>query len=63
MGCSSELIDRDVSGLLRSCLSGIETCHGDSCRFPVVGEGCNSFQDGPSFRTNSSCFLSNGVTW
>ena len=61
MGCSSRLIGRGVSGSLRSCLSGIATCHGDSCRFPVIGEGCDSFQVGPSSQTNSLCFSGNGV--
>jgi len=36
-------------------------CCGDSCRFPVIGEGCDSFQSGPSSHTNSSCFSNNGV--
>jgi len=48
VGCSSGLIDRDVGGSLRSRLSGIATCRGDSCRFPVLSEGCDAFQDGPS---------------
>jgi len=48
VGCSSGLIDCGFSGLLHSHLSGIATCHGDSCRFPVLGEGCDPFQDGPS---------------
>ena len=61
VGCSSGLIDRGASGSLRSRLSGIATCCGDSCHFPVLGEGCDSFQIGPSSRTNSLCFLSKGV--
>ena len=61
MGCSSRLIDRDVGGSLRSRLSGIATCRGDSCRFPVLGEGCDSFQVGPSSQTNSLCFSNRGV--
>jgi len=36
-------------------------CCGDSCRFPVLGEGCELFQDGPSSRTNSLCFSSRGT--
>jgi len=48
VGCSSGLIDRDAGGSLRSRLSGITTCRGDSCRFPVLGDGCDSFQCGPS---------------
>jgi len=46
IGCSSGLIDHCVSGSLHSRLSGIVTCCGDSCRFPILGDGCNSFQDG-----------------
>jgi len=42
-------------------LSGIVTCCGDSCRFPVLGEGCDSFQDGPSSQTNSLCFSNKGT--
>jgi len=61
VGCSSGLIDRSVTGSLRSRLSGIVTCHGDSCRFPVEGEGCDAFQDGPSSRMNSLCFSNKGV--
>jgi len=61
VGCSSGLIDRGVSGLLCSCFQGIETCRGDIRRFPVIGEGCDSFQDGPSLRTNSSCFSTKGT--
>jgi len=48
VGCSSGLIDRGASGSLHSRLSSIATCHGDSCRFPVLGEGCDPFQVGPS---------------
>jgi len=61
VGCSSGLIDCDAGGSLRPHLSGIATCRGDSCCFPVLEEGCASFQDGPSLGTNSSCFLNNGV--
>jgi len=46
--CSIGLFDRDISGLLCSCLSGIAICCGESCCFPVIEEGCDSFQDGPS---------------
>jgi len=59
--CSSGLIDCGASGLLHSRLSGIATCRGDSCRFPVLGEGCDSFQVGPSSRTNSLCFSNRGM--
>jgi len=48
VGCSSGLIERGISGSLHSCLSGIATYHGDSRRFPVLGDGCDLFQDGPS---------------
>ena len=61
VGCSSGLIDRCVSGSLRSRLSGIATCRSDSRRFPVLGEGCDSFQEGPSSRVNSSCLLIKGT--
>ena len=61
VGCSTGLIDRDVPGLSRSCLSGIATCRGDSCRFLVLGEGCESFQSGPPSHSNSSCFSNKGV--
>jgi len=61
VGCSSGLIDCGISGSLRSRLSGIVTCHGDSCHFPVLGEGCDSFQVGPSSRTNSLCFSTKGM--
>jgi len=61
VGCSSGLIDHGASGSLRSRLSGIATCCGDSCLFPVLGEGCDFFQTGPSSRTNSSCFSGKGV--
>ena len=66
MGCSSGLIDCEVSGSLRSCLSGIATCRGNSCRFPIIGDGCVLDQlGGPSLLTNGSysvrgC-LGNGV--
>jgi len=61
VGCSTGLSDRDVSGSLLSCLSGIAMCCGDSCRFPVVGGGCDSFQVGPLSRVNSLCFSNNGA--
>ena len=66
VGCSSGLIDLSTSGSLHSCLSGIVTCHGDSCRFPVMGEGCLLDQlGGPCLLTNGSSsvrgFLGNGV--
>jgi len=61
VGCSSGLINHGTSGSLRLCLSGIATCYGDSCHFPVLGEGCDPFQVGPSLRTNSSCFSNKGV--
>jgi len=61
VGCSTGLNDLDVSSSLRSRLSSIATCRGDSCCFPKVGEGCDFCQDGPSLRVNSSCFSSKGV--
>ena len=66
MGCSSGLIDLSVSGSFCSRLSGIVTCRGDSCRFPVIGEGCSLDQvGGPSLLTNGSSSmrgcLGNGV--
>ena len=61
VSCSSGLIDRSSCGSLRSRLSGIATCHGDSRRFPVLGEGCFSAHDGPSSQVNSSCFSNKGV--
>jgi len=36
-------------------------CCGDSCCFPVLGEGCDSFQTSPSSQTNSLCFSGRGV--
>jgi len=66
VGRSSGLIDRSVTGSLCSHLSSIATCHGDSCRFPVIGEGCKLAQEGgPSLLTNGlssvrGC-LGNGV--
>jgi len=55
VGCSSGLIDHSVSGSLHSRLSGIATCHGDSCHFPVMGDGCMLDQlGGPSLLTNGS---------
>jgi len=66
VGCSSGLIDLSVTGSLRSRLSGIATCRGDSCRFPVIGDGCLLDQlGGPSLLTNGSSSvrgcLGNGV--
>jgi len=61
VGCSSGLIDRCPTRSLCSRFSGIATCHGDSHRFPVEGEGCVSFQDGPPSQVNSGCFSNNGV--
>jgi len=61
VGRSSGLIDRSRFGSLRSRLSGIATCRGDSCHFPVLGEGCSFIHDGPSLRVNSSCFSTKGV--
>jgi len=61
VGCSSGLIDCGTLGSLRSHLSGIATCCGDSCRFPVLGEGCDSFQTSPSSQANSLCFSNKGV--
>ena len=42
-------------------MSGIATCRGDSRRFPVLGKGCLSAHDSPSFRVNSSCLSNKGV--
>ena len=56
VGCSSGLIDRGVSGSLRPHLSGIATCLGDSCRFPVIGDGCSLDQLG------GSSLLTNGLS-
>jgi len=61
VGCSSGLIERCVLDSLRSRLSGMATCCGDSCCFPVLGDGCDSFQDGPPSRVNSSCFSTKGT--
>ena len=61
VGWSVGLIDHDVSRSVCSRLSGIETCRGDSCHFPVLGGGCDSFQDGPPSRMNSLCFSNRGV--
>jgi len=61
VGCSLGLINCGTSGSLHSRLSGIVTCCGDSCHFPMLGEGCDPFQDGPSSQTNSPCFSSRGV--
>ena len=66
VGCSSGLIDLSVIGSLRSRLSGIVMCCGDSCCFPVISEGCLLDQlGGPSLLTNGlssvrGC-LGNGV--
>ena len=58
VGCSSGLIDLSISGSFRSHLSGIATCCGDSCRFPVISEGCLLDQlGGPSLLTNGSSFV------
>jgi len=55
VGCSSGLIDRSVTGSLRSRLNGIATCCGDSCCFPVIGKGCELAQEGgPSLLINGS---------
>jgi len=54
-------MDRSRYGSLRSRLSGIATCRGDSRRFPVLAEGCSFAHDGPSLQVNSSCFLIKGV--
>jgi len=66
VGCSSGLIDLSVTGSLRLRLSGIATCCGDSCLFPVIGDGCLLDQlGGPSLLTNGSSSvrgcLGNGV--
>ena len=55
VGCSSGLIDHWLPGSLRSHLSGIATCRGDSCRFLIMGDGCMLDQlGGPSLLTNGS---------
>jgi len=55
VGCSLGLIDLSNAGLFHSRLSGITTCHGDSCCFPVIGDGCVLDQlGGPSLLTNGS---------
>jgi len=46
VGCSLGLIDLPVSGSLHSHLSGIAMCHGDSCRFPVIGSDWTCFHSG-----------------
>jgi len=56
VGCSSGLIDLSVTGSLRSRLSGIATCHSDSCHFPVIGDGCLLDQLG------GSSLLTNGLS-
>jgi len=66
VGCSSGLIGCKVSGSLRPRLNGMEMCRGDSCHFPVRGDGCALDQlGGPSLLTNSSSSirgcLGNGV--
>jgi len=66
VGCSSGLIDCSISRSLHSHLSSIATCCGDSCRFPVIGEGCDFDQlGGPSLLTSSLSsvrgYLGNGV--
>jgi len=68
VGFSPGLIDRSVAGSLCSHLSGIVTCHGDSCHFPVIGKGCDPAQlGGPFLLTNglssiNGC-LGSGVIW
>ena len=53
VGCSSGLIDLSVIGSLHSRLSSIKTCRGDSCHFPMSGDGCSLDQlGGPSLLTN-----------
>jgi len=55
VGCSSGLIDLSVSRSFCSCLSGIATYRGDSCRFPVMGDGCVLDQlGGPFLLTDGS---------
>jgi len=61
VGCSTGLNNRSVSGSLCSRLSGIATCHGDSRRFPTLGDGCDSIQSGPPSQTTSLCFSNKGV--
>ena len=66
VGCSSGLIDLSVGGSLCWRLSGIAICCGDSCRFPVIGDGCLLDQlGGPSLLTKGSSSvngcLGNGV--
>jgi len=66
VGCSSGLIDLSIGGSLCWRLSGIAMCHGDSCRFPVIGDGCLLDQlGGPSLLTKGSSSvngcLGNGV--
>ena len=61
VGCSSGLMDRSRCGSLRSRLSGIATCRGDSRRFPVLGDGWFSTHDGLSSQVVSSCFSNKGV--
>jgi len=61
VGCSSGLMDRSKCGSLRSRLSGITTCRGDSRRFPVLGEGCSFIHDGSFLSVDSPCFSNKGV--
>ena len=66
VGCSSGLMDCSVAGSLHSHLSSMVMCHGDSCCFPMMGEGCALDQlGGPSLLTNGSSSISgclgNGV--
>jgi len=66
VGCSSGLIDLSVTGSLCLCLSGIATCRGDSCCFPVIGDGCLLDQLGGLFLLTNSLSsvrgcLGNGV--
>ena len=53
VGRSLGLIYHEVSGSLHSRFNGIATCCGDSCRFPIMGDGCMLDQlGGPSLLTN-----------
>jgi hypothetical protein len=66
VGCSTGLIERGVPGSLRIHLGSVATCRGESCRFPVTGDGCSLNQlGGPSLLTNGSSSvrgcLGNGV--
>jgi len=66
--CSVGLINCSIVGSLHSYFSGIVTFRGDSCHFPVIGNGCSPAQlGGPSLLTNGSSSVSgclgNGVVW